>query len=319
MLDFILGAYLAWLAVRGWVRGFVREVLGLVGLVLGVLIAFRLGGLVGDFLSRSFGMAPEVARITGGVVLFVLLGVALSVGAAFLTRIMRLPGLNLVNRAGGAGVALLWGIAVLLVVVNVARVLPLPDSWDRQFGGSVVVEAVAGPDALPQRIFHRLAGDTVMSALYAIQNLFGVDRVVPGSGEVLEIPSASPDEIRQVRNEAAVILEELNRHRAGAGVSALVGSDALSDLAERRASESYLEGRLYRTDDCVSDAEDRAGVRLARCTDVVALASTSLAALDAILGDSETGPVTSGPAYDRTGIAVVDGPTGRILVIVLAG
>ena len=33
MLDVILGAYLAWLAVRGWVRGLVREALGLVGLV----------------------------------------------------------------------------------------------------------------------------------------------------------------------------------------------------------------------------------------------------------------------------------------------
>jgi membrane protein required for colicin V production len=319
MLDFLLGAFLAWLAVRGWVRGFVREVLGLVGLVLGILFSFRLGGLVGDFLSRSFGMSPEVGRIVGGVVLFVLLGVVLSVGAAFLSRVMRLPGLNLVNRIGGSVVALLWAVALLLVIVNVARVMSLPDSWERQLDGSTVVAAVAGPEAWPQRVFHRVAGDTVMSTLYAIQTLFGADRVVPGAGEVIEFPPPAGDEIRQVRSEAETVLEELNRQRAGTNAPPLAGSDLLRELAEMRAAESYLAGRLSRTDDCVAEASTRVGMRLARCADVAALASTSLAALDALLGDEETGPVVSGSAYDRAGVAVVDGPTGRLVVVVLGG
>ncbi len=319
MFDFILGLYLAGLMVRGWIRGFVREALGLVGLVLGTWVAFRLSAPLGDFLTQSFGTTPEVARVGAGIVLFLLFGTALSVGAHFLTKVMRLPGLTTVNRVGGGAVAFAWGVALLLVVVNVARVLPLPDSWDRQVEGSVVAQAIAGPEAMPQRLFHRLAGDSALTTLYAIQSLVGTNRIVPVGGQVVEIPRAEPDEIRQVRDEAAMILEEVNRHRAGEGLSALQVSTGLEGLAERRAADSYLNGELTRHLDCVSTAESVGGVRVARCSDVLALAGTSLAALDAIISTSETAAVVSNPAFDRTGIAIVDGPTGRLLVVVVAG
>jgi uncharacterized membrane protein required for colicin V production len=59
MLDFVLGAALAGLAVRGWIRGFVREILDLVGLVLGIWVAFTLSQPLG---SMSHPMWPVLAR-----------------------------------------------------------------------------------------------------------------------------------------------------------------------------------------------------------------------------------------------------------------
>lgn len=317
MLDVILGAYLAWLTVRGWMRGLVREALGLVGLFLGTLLAFRLGGVIGDFLSRSFGWPPEASRIAGGIALFVLLGVLLGVAATVLTGVMRLPGLNMLNRIGGSVVALLWALALLVVIVNVARVLPLPESWDEQLDRSVVVETVAGPDAWPQRVFHRLAGDSVLATLHSIQSIFGSGRVVPRDGEVAEFPPPAPDEIRQDRDEPEVVLAELNRRRTGSDVPLLALSDALVAFAERRAADSYLTGRLARDSDCVSEAQ--AYALLAQCSDVIALASTSLAALDGIFADEETAAVVADGRFDRAGVAVVDGPTGRLVLIVLGG
>ena len=85
MLDFIIGLILAALLVRGWLRGFVREILDLVGLVVGLWIAFKLSAPLGDFLTRSFGVTPEVARIGAGIALFVLFGVSLSVAAHYLS------------------------------------------------------------------------------------------------------------------------------------------------------------------------------------------------------------------------------------------
>jgi hypothetical protein len=41
VIDFLLGLYLAGLAVRGWLRGFVKELLDLVGLIVGLVVAFR--------------------------------------------------------------------------------------------------------------------------------------------------------------------------------------------------------------------------------------------------------------------------------------
>jgi membrane protein required for colicin V production len=318
MLDFILGLILAALLLRGWVRGFVREILDLIGLVGGLWIAFKLSAPLGDFLTRSFGVTPEVARIGAGIALFVLFGVSLSVAAHYLSKVMKLPGLSMVNRVGGAAVAFGWGIALVLVLVNVVRVLPIPDDWVTQLDESSVVAVIAGPDALPQQLFDRLAGDNVLSALASIQDIFGTSRAVPEEGQVLSIPPAASDEIRQVRDEADEIIEEINRFRTGLGLRPLLQSDGIGEVAEQKAASSYTSGRLFRGTNCSRDLTDT-GVRTAVCGEVVALAGTSLGALDGIL-DSESGKAElADPAYDRTGVSVVDGPTGRLVVVVLGG
>jgi uncharacterized membrane protein required for colicin V production len=109
VIDFVLGLFLAALLVRGWMRGFVREVLDLVALVFGLWIALKLSGPLGEFVTERFSVSPEAATIGAGIILFLLFGVAMSLAAHFLARVMTLPGLNLINRLGGAAVAALWG------------------------------------------------------------------------------------------------------------------------------------------------------------------------------------------------------------------
>jgi len=315
MLDFVLGIALAALLVRGWVRGFVREILDLVGLVVGLWIAFRLSAPLGDFLTGAFGTTPEVARIGAGITLFVLFGATMGIAAHYLSKVMRLPGLNMVNRVGGSAVAIAWGVALVLVIVNVVRVFPIPDSWEEQLDQSRVVQSIAGPGAFPQELFERLAGDSVIGALATIQSLFGTSRVVPEPQEIVEIPSAHEDEIRQVRDDADDVLTQLNEFRAGAGLGALQPSDALNSLAESRASAMYTSGQLFRSA-CLDEAADN-GVRVVSCLDVVALAGTALGGLEGIKESDSGRAALVSPAFDRTGISVVDGPTGRLLLIVL--
>ncbi|MFB3050475.1 MAG: CvpA family protein, partial [Acidimicrobiia bacterium] len=316
MLDFIIGLILAALLVRGWLRGFVREILDLVGLVAGLWIAFKLSAPFGDFLTRSFGVTPEVARIGAGIALFVLFGVSLSVAAHYLSKVMSLPGLNMVNRVGGAAVAVAWGVALVLVVVNVVRVLPIPDQWETQLEESSVVEAIAGPGAPPQQLFDSLAGDNVLGALASIQGIFGTSRAVPEEGQELSIPPTAPDEVRQVRDEADEIVEEINRFRTGLGLRPLLQSDGIDEVAEQKAASMYISGRLFRGTNCSRDLTE-AGVRTVFCGEVVALAGTSLGALDGILDSGSGHDELADPSYDRTGVSVVDGPTGRLLVVVL--
>ncbi|MEE8407809.1 MAG: CAP domain-containing protein, partial [Acidimicrobiia bacterium] len=143
-------------------------------------------------------------------------------------------------------------------------------------------------------------------------------RAVPEEGQVLSIPPAAVDEIRQVRDEAEEIVEEINRFRTGLGLRPLLQSEGIDAVAEQKATAMYTSGRLFRGTNCSGDLTE-AGVRTAVCQEVVALAGTSLGALDGIF-DSESGhAVLSDPAYDRTGISVVDGPTGRLVVVVLGG
>lgn len=320
MIDFVLGLFLAGLLVRGWVRGFVRETLDLVALVVGLWVALRLSGPLGEFLTERFSIAPEVATIGAGIVLFILFGVAMSIAAHFLSRVMSLPGLNLINRLGGAAVASLWGIAIILVVVNLARVLP--GGWDARFDESTVAQTIAGPDAVPQQVFEQLAPGGVLASLAAIQDIFGSSRVVPEGNEALAIPPAAPDEVRQVREETSGVLGQVNEHRTNLGLSALGRSVGLDGVAESRALGMYTSGRLsrdYPPGGSVATDVAAAGIRLAVVGENLALASSAPAAVDAMLASPTGLSQFAISAYDRTGISVVEGPTGRLVVIVLGG
>ncbi len=317
MVDFILGLFLAALLVRGWVRGFVREVLDLVGLVVGLWIAFRLSAPLGNWLTSAFGAGPEVARIGAGIILFILFGLATGVAAHYLSKVMRLPGLNMINRVGGAAVAFLWGLAIVLVLVNLARVFPLPDDWKSQLSESTVAQTITGSDALPQRVFEGLLGDSVLAAVATIQDLFGTGRVVPDPGETEEIPAAGDDEIRQDRDEADGILSYLNEMRAGLGLAALLKTGPLTQLAEDRATSMYVSGRLYRAD-CLGPARD-GGASVIVCEEVVALAGTARGGFEGMKESTTAQASLAKNSVDRAGISVVEGPTGRLLVIVLAG
>lgn len=322
MLDFVLGLVLAGLLVRGWTRGFVREALDLVGLILGVWVAFRVSGPLGEFLTDRFGVAPEVAGVGAGIVLFVLFGVSLSVAARYLSKVMNLPGLTLINRVGGAAVAMGWGVVIVLVLINLAGVLPLPAGWDQAVEDSVVAQAIAGPDALPQQAFESVGSSQVLASLTAIQSVLGSSRAVPEGNEIITIPGARADEIRQVRDEAAEVMVRINEYRAGQGLGALTSSAVFTEVAESRAAGMYITGRISRdTPPGGSVLDDLAtvGVRPASAGENLALASSARAALDGMLESPTATAQFNVPTYDRAGVAVVDGPTGRLVVVVLGG
>lgn len=318
MFDFVFGLVLASLLIRGWVRGLVREALNLVSLFVGVWIAFRLSKPLGDYLTQSFGVTPEAARIGAGIAMFVLFGATMAIAAHYLSRLMGLPGLSTVNRVGGAAVAALWGVFLILLFVNIARVIPTPEGVESALEESTVAETIAGEDAIPQGVFEGIIGDRAITALAAIEDLFGVGRVVPGEGEVVSIPPASPDELRADDDEADRVLREINRHRTGLGLGALKGSEAMTETARSEALRDYASGVLRDPHEC-SALIAEAGVLVATCDGLVALASTALGALDGMLESPHGALVLQDRAFDRVGVAVIEGPTGEMVLVLAAG
>lgn len=318
MFDFVFGLILASLLIRGWVRGLVREALNLVSLFAGVWIAFRLSKPLGDYLTQSFGVTPEAARIGAGIALFVLFGATMAIAAHYLSKVMSLPGLSTVNRVGGAAVAVLWGVLLILVFINIARVVPTPAGVDEALEDSTVAEAIAGEDAVPQGVFERIIGDTAITALAAIEDLFGTGRAVPAEGEVLSIPRAEPEEVSTETEEAVVMLTEINRHRTGLGLGALRHSEAMRAVAESEAIGAYVSGALRHPDNC-SVSLGEAGVLVGSCDGAIALASTPFGALDGLLESPHGAEVLESRAFDRAGVAVIDGPTGKVLLVLAAG
>ena len=320
MIDFLLGLYLAALALRGWVRGFVRELFDLAGLLVGLAVSFRLSGPVGDFLSEAFGVTPEWARIGSGVALFIVVGVVLAIGAGALTRVMRLPGLNLANRVFGAGFALGWGVLLVVLIASLLRALPMPAPVDDALDDSVVVTTLT--DGVAGSVFDRLVGDDVLTALRDLKTALGSRRLLLQGDEKVEFGETDPSSLEVDDEAARLVFELLNETRAEEGVPPLAWSEGLAAVALGHAEEMYVAGYVSHLSPVTGRVEDRvaaAGIRLATLGENLALAASARAVHDGLAASPGHRANMVDPAFDRVGIAAVRGPLGLMVVEVFGG
>jgi uncharacterized membrane protein required for colicin V production len=321
MIDFILGAGLAGLVVRGWMRGLVRELLDLVGLVLGAAIAFRLSGPVGDFVTDRFGFTSEWARLGAGVLLFLAVGFGLGLVARALSRVMELPGLNLANRVGGAGFATAWGVLLLTVLVALAGVLPV-GGLDDTLAESRIVGIVTGPDSLPGRFLAKVAGRPIAQVIGALEDLIGGRRVLVDGDERVELEPVEPGDYAVAPGSADEIYSFINATRLEAGMDPLPWSDELAAVAAAHAEEMYRDGYLSAVSPSTGLVADRvaaAGIELAVVSENIGLAATTRAVHEEMVGSPPHQARMISGAVDRVGVAAVAGPYGVIVVEVFGG
>ncbi len=322
MIDFILGLYLAGLIVRGWLRGFVKELLDLIGLVIGLAVAFRLSVPVGDFLTDQFDVTPEWARIGAGVTLFVLVGTGLSVAANQIAKVMRLPGMNLANRLAGSGFALAWGIALVLVVASVLRAIPMPPVVDETLDNSAVISVLASPDSRTQRIFQDLVGDEVLDTLLALGPLIDNRNLVLDSDDTVEIAPAAPEDLMANPGAADQVFLNVNRARTDVGVAPLAWSDSLAEVAIGHVMDMYLNGFISHVSPTTGTIGDRvrtARIPLTAVGENLALAANPRAVHAGFMESDGHRANILRTNFDRVGVAAVDGPLGLMVVQVFGG
>jgi uncharacterized membrane protein required for colicin V production len=322
VLDALLIGSFAFLLVRGWYRGFVREAMDLAGLVLGTILAFRLGPAVGAVIRAMSGISSDAGRLAGGFVVFVAVGIGAAVVTRVIDRRARMPGLNLVNRAGGAGLATAWGVFLATIVLTLGVVLPMPPAVADVLEGSAVARALTDPGGTPQRVFNGLAGDRIVEALVNLQEVVGERRVVLEDAETLELPAAVPDDLEVRSPAAAEVFELLNRSRVDAGLDPLAWSPALADVGVEHAMEMYLEGyfsHLSPFTGGVGNRLDGAGITFRYAGENLALAASAGEVHRGLMDSPGHRANIESPDYNRVGIGVVGGPLGLMTVQVFTG
>lgn len=322
MIDFVLGIYLAGMILRGWLRGLVKEALDLAGLIIGAMLAFRMSGPFGDFVAERFGVTPEWARLGAGVVLFLLVGAGMALLAHWLGGLARMPGLGLINRLLGAGLAVGWGLVLIVALATVARALPLPTAVEEALDESVVLSTVAGPDSPPSRLFMTVAGDEVLEALVGLRQVVGDRRVILEDDQRVEFRPASPDELEERPGDARQVFDLVNRERIAERLAPLAWSEALAEVASGHAREMYLEGymsHLSPTTGTVTDRVRAAGIRLVLVGENLALAADPRAVHAGLMSSPGHRANILQPEFDRVGIGAIRGPLGLMVVEVFGG
>ena len=120
-IDYILLAPIVFGICYGAYRGFFKELVSVLCVIVGIYAARYFGVLVANILSQIFPVPPHTAKAVSSFVIFLGAVIGLNILANIMTKIFRATGLGWVNRlAGGAfgGIKFLLIISILLNLIT---------------------------------------------------------------------------------------------------------------------------------------------------------------------------------------------------------
>jgi membrane protein required for colicin V production len=139
-IDVVLAVVLALFALRGFWRGFSREIFALIGLVGGLAVA---GASYADAAMMLPPQVPEIVR-PAAAFLAIFLGVALAAKLAgmALHRLLGLTLLSPLDRVAGILLGAVKGAAVITIGTIVVRALTPPNALEKLCADSVLMQPV---------------------------------------------------------------------------------------------------------------------------------------------------------------------------------
>jgi membrane protein required for colicin V production len=115
-------------ALRGFWRGFLRETLGIAGLVLAAMLVVRWSEPLAGVLAARAAMSPLMARVLSAVGIALVVFLAVRILGALVVRLTSLIFLRPIDRVAGVGLGLAEGVALLgLGLAAVLRLAPTSD------------------------------------------------------------------------------------------------------------------------------------------------------------------------------------------------
>jgi membrane protein required for colicin V production len=111
--------------IRGVFRGFVFELITVIGLILGYIISITYLDLLSGFILSVFPSFPEaVVKLVSFFSLFVGTNLLLRLLANFLTKTIKIAMLGWLNRLMGGILGLLKGVVIMGIIVLILNLIP---------------------------------------------------------------------------------------------------------------------------------------------------------------------------------------------------
>jgi membrane protein required for colicin V production len=145
--DLIIIVVLGIATYKGFSRGFVAELGGMVALVAALISPWYYNGAFDGWLESTFKLGDGSAHVIG-MFLCGFVTYAIVIAASWvLDRFAKLPVLNIGNSIGGALVGLLKGTVLIWLVLFIALYFPLTPDIRRDLHASRLAGYFTGPDA----------------------------------------------------------------------------------------------------------------------------------------------------------------------------
>lgn len=117
-IDIILGCFLLYGIVRGYLNGFFIEIASFLSLIIGIFVAIKFSSFAESFLSAHVSWTPKKIQIVAFALTFIAVVIGISLLAKFLTTISKFTGLSIFNKLAGAFFGLLKTILFISVSLH---------------------------------------------------------------------------------------------------------------------------------------------------------------------------------------------------------
>jgi membrane protein required for colicin V production len=126
-IDIILGGLLVISVVMGWRQGLVRQVFGILALLLGVFCAYKFSDFTAHHLSKWFAMNEAVTNMVAFAVTFVVVLFLVILVGRLADKFIKMVALGFVNRLLGAVLCALKAVLIIsicLIILQSFELLP---------------------------------------------------------------------------------------------------------------------------------------------------------------------------------------------------
>lgn len=135
-IDILIILVLLLFAVKGFLKGLVREICSLLGLIMGSWAAFKYYPFLGSALRPYIHLPQTVATIVSFVLIFLAVGILFFLLGHLLTAIFKVAMLGGINRIGGVAFGLLQGGLVLCILLYLGTTKPMSEKLKVKLGQS---------------------------------------------------------------------------------------------------------------------------------------------------------------------------------------
>ncbi len=126
LIDILVWAVLLAFIIKGFMKGLVREVCSLLGLVMGLWAACKYYQSLSEVIRHYIHLPHTVSIIFSFILVFLTIGLLFFFLGSLLTTIFKIALLGGVNRVGGAIFGLIQGALVLCLVFYFGTSEPVP-------------------------------------------------------------------------------------------------------------------------------------------------------------------------------------------------
>jgi len=158
-VDIVILVLIVYAAVRGFMKGVIKELAGIVGILLGIWVSVAFSGFTANFLHTQFGVEGSLIKPSAFIITFIVALVLVKFLASLIDKLLSTIGLSILVKISGVIVAVLKMMLIvgtfLLVLLNINKKLEesFIDSSDIESSKSAQISMDLAQIIIPQDIF----------------------------------------------------------------------------------------------------------------------------------------------------------------------